>query len=67
MDETPRQTDSGIEIKPLYSAEDLAQFERLFPGRAVRGVPAKVLLEEGGTVHCITQQEPLGTVAAGTP
>jgi methylmalonyl-CoA mutase, N-terminal domain len=27
MDETPRQTDSGIEIKPLYTAADLAAFD----------------------------------------
>ncbi len=38
----------------------LTAFEALFPGRAVHAVPAKILLEEGGTVHCITQQVPSG-------
>ena len=38
----------------------LSEIAALFPEREVIGVPAKVLLEEGGTVHCITQQQPLG-------
>jgi agmatine deiminase len=37
----------------------LAALKALLPGRTVLPVPAKVLLEEGGTVHCISQQEPL--------
>jgi agmatine deiminase len=38
----------------------------LFPGRSVRPVPSKLFLEEGGTVHCISQQEPLASVASGS-
>ncbi|MFT3925626.1 MAG: agmatine deiminase family protein [Myxococcales bacterium] len=36
----------------------LTALAALFPNRTVVPVPAKVFLEEGGTVHCITQQEP---------
>ncbi len=49
-------------VVPVFGSphddEALASIGKLFPGRAVFGVPAKVLVQEGGTVHCITQQEP---------
>jgi agmatine deiminase len=41
----------------------LSALTALFPGRRVVGVPAKVFVQEGGTIHCISQQEPRG----GTP
>lgn len=46
-----------------FDAAALRALAAVFAGREVIGVPAKVFLEEGGTVHCISQQEPL----AGTP
>jgi len=51
-------------VVPIFgSAFDdaaLAQLGALLPGRAIVGVPAKVFVQEGGTIHCISQQEPLG-------
>jgi len=44
----------------IHDETALRALEGLFPGRSVRPVEALVLLEEGGTVHCITQQEPAG-------
>jgi agmatine deiminase len=48
----------------VHDAEALRVIGRLFPGRVVIGVNARVFLEEGGTLHCITQQQPAGL---GTP
>jgi agmatine deiminase len=54
---------NGSVVVPVFgSAQDeaaLAALAPLFPGRSVEPVPAKLLLQEGGTVHCVSQQEPL--------
>jgi agmatine deiminase len=51
-------------VVPVFGAANderaLTALAALFPDRTLQAVDAKVLLEEGGTVHCITQQEPLG-------
>jgi agmatine deiminase len=53
---------NGSVVVPVFgSAQDeaaLAALAPLFPERRVEPVPAKLLLQEGGTVHCISQQEP---------
>jgi agmatine deiminase len=52
-------------VVPVFGCKQddaaLRAIEQIFPGRAVIEVPALVFLQEGGTVHCITQQEPLAS------
>ena len=53
----------SVVVPTFGSVHDDAALEALaplFPGRRVIGVPAKVFVHEGGTIHCISQQEPSG-------
>jgi agmatine deiminase len=53
---------NGLVLVPVFGcAEDqraLAVIAEHFPGREVAGVPALSLTEEGGAIHCVTQQQP---------
>lgn len=53
---------NGAVLVPTFNDKhDAAVIELLseyYPGRAVRGVDARVIFAQGGGVHCITQQQP---------
>lgn len=53
-------------LVPIYdclSDEDaLEQIAQAFPGYDVMGIPCSVLIEQGGSLHCITMQLPEGVV-----
>ena len=56
-------------VMPLYDkrrdAGATRTLERLFPTRKVLGVASREILLGGGNIHCITQQVPRPTAAAG--
>lgn len=58
--------DGGV-LVPVYGdpADARAQdvLAAAFPGRAVLGVPARALIEENGSLHCVTMQLPRGVLA----
>jgi agmatine deiminase len=53
---------NGLVVVPVYGcAEDelaKAILAEHFPGRSVIGIPTLSLTEEGGAIHCVTQQQP---------
>jgi len=44
--------------QPRNDDRALGLFRELFPGREVTGIDCLDLVEEGGTLHCISQQQP---------
>lgn len=53
-------------LVPIYdclSDEDaLEQISKAFPGYEIMGIPCSTLVEQGGSLHCITMQLPEGVV-----
>ncbi|GLK85439.1 agmatine deiminase [Ancylobacter defluvii] len=56
---------NGFVLMPALDAahdeEAAAILRRLFPGREVVALPTREILLGGGNIHCITQQQPVGT------
>ncbi len=53
-------------LVPIYERptdeEALEQISRAFPGYDIIGIPCSVLVEQGGSLHCITMQLPEGVL-----
>ena len=49
------------ELDPARDGEAAVILAKLFPGRRILGVPGREILLGGGNIHCITQQQPVGT------
>ena len=60
---------NGVVLVPVYGRpedeEAKAILREHLPGREVIGIPALTLTEEGGAIHCVTQQQPASVSEAG--
>lgn len=60
---------NGFVVVPTYQdandAQALEILRQLFPGRQVIGSNATGLITGGGAFHCVTQQQPTGTIFGG--
>jgi agmatine deiminase len=56
---------NGLVLVPVYgcATDETAKsiIAEQFPGRNVVGIPALTITEEGGAVHCVTQQQPVAS------
>ncbi len=57
---------NGAVLMPTYNCpEDVVALRRLkkvFPNRELIGIDCRPLIEQGGSLHCITMQYPLGVI-----
>jgi agmatine deiminase len=55
---------NGVVLLPVYGRPEDERAKAIvaehFPGREIVGIPTLTLTEEGGAVHCVTQQQPAG-------
>jgi len=62
---------NNLVLMPVYGCREDEQAKAIlaehFPGRRVVGVPTLSLTEEGGAVHCVTQQQPQTGTASAPP
>jgi agmatine deiminase len=60
---------NGFVVVPQYGdvndAAALSILKPLFPGREVIGLPSRAIIGGGGSFHCMTQQQPEGTIWTG--
>lgn len=60
---------NGFVVVPQYGdpndARALEVLRPLLPGREVIGLPSRAIIEGGGSFHCMTQQQPAGTLWTG--
>lgn len=57
---------NGAVLVPVYGRKQDERAKAIiaehFPGREIIGIPTLTLTEEGGAIHCVTQQQPRGAV-----
>jgi len=60
---------NGIVLVPMYGqrCDERARaiLQEHFPDREIVGISSLAVSEEGGAIHCVTQQQPVGPVRAG--
>lgn len=58
---------NGAVLVPLYQVPQDQQamelFQTLFPAHTVIGIDCRILIEQHGSLHCVTMQYPVGTIA----
>ena len=55
---------NGVVLVPVYGRREDEHAKSIiaehFPGRDIIGIPTLTVTEEGGAIHCVTQQQPRG-------
>ena len=55
---------NGVVLVPIYGDINDNRAKRIigeqFPGREIIGIDARTMFEDGGMIHCVTQQQPAG-------